>query len=214
MALSNNPTPNELVKAVKELEQGGGSSTDVQVDSVSQVSGGVANLKTKNGNYNATTNKLVTENDLPVGIQSLTTEYVRISDLESGVYSLDYDGVTKLYYVNTTSTTSVPATSGTTSQPVTNTKGVLLYVSREKTTSNSVETERISWITINGAKTIRLGNTGTDANTFGSYVDIDIGNAAILNTDNTFSGVNNFTGTFKINGGTISYDSSTDTFII
>lgn len=67
MALSNNPTPNELVKAVKALEQGGGgSSTDVQVDSVSQVSGGVANLKTINGNYNANTNKLATESDIPI----------------------------------------------------------------------------------------------------------------------------------------------------
>lgn len=65
MALPNNPTPAELVKAVKALEQGGGgSATDVQVDDVSQVVNGVANLKTKNGNYNASTNKLVTENDL------------------------------------------------------------------------------------------------------------------------------------------------------
>lgn len=69
MALPNNPTPAELVKAVKELEQGGGgTSTDVQVDSVSQVSGGVANLKTKNGNYNPSTNKLVTESDLPTNV--------------------------------------------------------------------------------------------------------------------------------------------------
>lgn len=66
MALGNNPTPNELVKAVKALEQGGGgTATDVQVDSTSITSGGVADLKTKNGDYNASTNKLTTEGDLP-----------------------------------------------------------------------------------------------------------------------------------------------------
>jgi len=94
MALGNNPTPNELVKEVKNLDTskqatlvsgtniktinnesilgsgnitisgGSGSATDVQVDSTSITSQGVANLKTKNGNYNASTNKLVTESDL------------------------------------------------------------------------------------------------------------------------------------------------------
>lgn len=66
MALGNNPTPAELVKAVKDLEQGGGggSTTDVQVDDVSQVVSGTANLKTINGDYNANTNKFVTANDI------------------------------------------------------------------------------------------------------------------------------------------------------
>ena len=94
MALGNNPTANEVVKAVKDLETnkqdtlvsgtniktinnesilgsgnitiqgGGGSATDVQVDSTSITSQGVANLVTKNANYNASTNKLVTESDI------------------------------------------------------------------------------------------------------------------------------------------------------
>lgn len=94
MALSNNPNQAKVVKAVKDLETnkqdalvsgtniktinnesilgsgnitigGGGGSIDVQVDSTSITSGGVANLKTINGDYDASTNKLATENDLP-----------------------------------------------------------------------------------------------------------------------------------------------------
>ena len=94
MALPNNPTPSEVVKEIKSLDTnkqdtlvsgtniktinnesilgsgnitigGGGTSTDVQVDSTSITSGGVADLKTKNGDYNASTNKLTTESDLP-----------------------------------------------------------------------------------------------------------------------------------------------------
>lgn len=48
-----------------ELDAGGGSSTDVQVDSVSITSNNVADIKTINGNYNASTNKIATASDLP-----------------------------------------------------------------------------------------------------------------------------------------------------
>lgn len=44
---------------------GGGSETDVQVDGTSITSGGVANIKTINGNYNESTNKMATQGDLP-----------------------------------------------------------------------------------------------------------------------------------------------------
>ncbi len=67
MALPNNPTPAELVKAVKDLEQGGGggTATDVQVDNNSITNNGVANLKTISGNYDETNNPIATKNDLP-----------------------------------------------------------------------------------------------------------------------------------------------------
>ena len=116
MALPNNPTPNEVVKAVKNLETdkqntlvsgtniktinnesilgsgnisvgGGGTATDVQVDSTSITSGGVANLKTKNGDYNATTNKLVTESDIP----DVSTKLDKISTANR-VYGTDSSG--------------------------------------------------------------------------------------------------------------------------
>ena len=44
---------------------GGGTVTDVQVDNNSVVQSDVAHLKTMNSNYNASTNKLATKNDLP-----------------------------------------------------------------------------------------------------------------------------------------------------
>jgi len=111
MALSNNPTSNELVKEVKRLDSakqdkfveltssqydtlindgevtvGGityeydsstyyiitdgttpssGGISDVMVDNVSIVSNNIADLQTINGDYDATTNKLATQNDLP-----------------------------------------------------------------------------------------------------------------------------------------------------
>lgn len=49
------------------------TSTDVQVDSTSITSGGVADLKTINGNYNASSNKLATASDLPASITITTT---------------------------------------------------------------------------------------------------------------------------------------------
>ena len=51
---------------------GGGSSTDVQINSTSITSGGVANIQTK-GTYNASTNKIATESDLPPAITITTT---------------------------------------------------------------------------------------------------------------------------------------------
>ena len=59
MALPNNPTPAELVKAVKELEQGGSS-------------GG--------------------------GIQEISTQYVMISTLDTGIYKLTYNGTIYVQY--------------------------------------------------------------------------------------------------------------------
>ena len=45
---------------------GGGTATDVQVDDVSQVVSGTANLKTISGDYNASTNKLATQKNIPL----------------------------------------------------------------------------------------------------------------------------------------------------
>lgn len=47
------------------LDAGGSSATDVQVDSVSITSNDVADIKTINGNYNASTNKFALQSDLP-----------------------------------------------------------------------------------------------------------------------------------------------------
>lgn len=43
---------------------GGGTATDVQIDSTSITSNNVANIKTINSNYNASTNKIATANDI------------------------------------------------------------------------------------------------------------------------------------------------------
>lgn len=48
-----------------DLDAGGSSATDVQVDSVSITSNDVADIKTINGNYNASTNKFALQSDLP-----------------------------------------------------------------------------------------------------------------------------------------------------
>ena len=65
MALPNNPTQLDVVKAIKDLEsQPSGSATDVQINGTSITSGGVANIVTKTA-YDATTNKIATENDIP-----------------------------------------------------------------------------------------------------------------------------------------------------
>ena len=54
------------------IQGGGGSGTDVQIDSTSITNNGVANILTKNSNYNSSTNKLVTESDLSGYVESNT----------------------------------------------------------------------------------------------------------------------------------------------
>lgn len=60
-------TLNQASNDTIALDAGGSSNvvTDVQVDSTSIVSSGVADLKTINGNYNSSTNKIATASDLP-----------------------------------------------------------------------------------------------------------------------------------------------------
>lgn len=64
MALPNNPTQAQVVKAIKDLENAPAQTTDVQVNGTSITSGGVANIVTKSA-YNASTNKIATINDIP-----------------------------------------------------------------------------------------------------------------------------------------------------
>lgn len=144
---------------------GGGSATDVQVDNVSQVVNGVANLKTKNGNYNASTNKLVTESDLP-------TVPTKTSDLTN-----DGDGTSDFARLS-----DLP-------NPITIT-----------TTSGS---ESVS----DGTNTLNFGSNAFNSTpiptTYVSSVNGSSGaitNVAKTDANNTFSGTNNFTGTFQIGG--------------
>ena len=69
MALPSNPTVKDIILAIRELENSGGSSIDVQVDSVSIVSNDVADLQTIDADYNASTNKLATNSNLPYVIK-------------------------------------------------------------------------------------------------------------------------------------------------
>lgn len=64
MALPNNPTQAQVVKAIKDLENAPAQTTDVQVNGTSITSGGVANIVTESA-YNASTNKIATINDIP-----------------------------------------------------------------------------------------------------------------------------------------------------
>ena len=70
---------------------GGGSSTDVKVDGTSITSNNEADLKTINGNYNASSNKLATASDIPsvpTSDSDLTNDrYVRYDTASQGLNS-------------------------------------------------------------------------------------------------------------------------------
>ena len=76
-----------------------GGSTNVKVDGTSITSNNEADLKTKNGNYNASTNKLATESDIPDisnKVDKTTSNYK--------VYATNSDGnQTTLTYTQTSS---------------------------------------------------------------------------------------------------------------
>lgn len=85
---------------------GGGSSTDVQINSTSITSGGVANIQTK-GTYNASTNKIATESDLPPAVTITTT---------SGSESVS-DGTNTLNFgANAFNSTTIPTTTDSVTQ--------------------------------------------------------------------------------------------------
>lgn len=73
---------------------GGGTSTDVQVDGTSITSGGVADLRTINANYNASTNKLATASDIPdisglATASSVNSLAGRVSDTETAISTIN-----------------------------------------------------------------------------------------------------------------------------
>ena len=140
MALSNNPNQAKVVKAVKDLEtnkqdilvsgtniktinnesilgsgnitvSGGGGSTEVQVDSASITSQGVANLKTINGNYDASTNKLATREDI-FNPNILSNSDFRINTQGSASYTGAVYGV-NLWKGLRSTTVVTPNSSGT-----------------------------------------------------------------------------------------------------
>jgi hypothetical protein len=64
---------NQSILGSGNINISGGSATDVQVDSVSITSNNVADLKTMNGNYNASTNKIATASDLSGKVSTTST---------------------------------------------------------------------------------------------------------------------------------------------
>ena len=73
---------------------GGGTATDVQVDSTSITVAGVANLQTINGDYNASTNKIATASDIPdisglATASSVNNLASRVSDTESAISTIN-----------------------------------------------------------------------------------------------------------------------------
>lgn len=73
---------------------GGGASTDVQVDGTSITSGGVADLRTINADYNSSTNKLATASDIPdvsgfATTSSVTSLASRVGDTESAISTIN-----------------------------------------------------------------------------------------------------------------------------
>lgn len=82
-------TLNQSTDATIALDAGGGIVTDVQVDDNSQVSSGVVNLLTVNNNYNSSTNKLVTANDLSGKLDKTKTKNAKTVTLsvDNGYFS-------------------------------------------------------------------------------------------------------------------------------
>lgn len=306
---------------------GGGTATDVQVDSTSITVAGVANLQTINGNYNASTNKIATANDIPDVSGLATTSSVnnlasRVSDTESAISTINGKIPSGASSINqlvdtTTMNSSVSTatatfrgtynlvsdlsltTSATTSQIATAlasaistadnndycfvqiptadaTPTQIARVDRFKYSSNAwafeytlnnsgftatqwaalnsgANTTNISAIADKADKSATVSNVSYDSNSkklqktingttsdvveFGANAftnttipdattlttttgseAIAVGNSTLnvmtRDTEQTITGAKDFTGTFKINGGTISYDSSTDTFTI
>ena len=81
----------------------GAITTDVQINGTSVTNNGVANIKT-NTAYNASTNKIATMSDVPIGLSEISSQYIRITDLDTGVYKLTYNGKKYLYYNGSTAT--------------------------------------------------------------------------------------------------------------
>lgn len=73
------------------IESGGGTSTDVQINGTSIVSDGTANIQTK-GAYNGNTNKIATESDIPTNTSDLNNDsnYVSSEDLSEVAFSGSY----------------------------------------------------------------------------------------------------------------------------
>lgn len=133
MALTNNPTPNEAVKEIKRLD------TEKQDALVSGT-----NIKTINNQ------SILGSGDISAGgIEEISTQYIRITDLDAGVYKLTYAGTKYIYYSGTTSTSAhtVAGSTGT----------VVLTV-------NKYSTNYWHWYYINGTtgyETIYYGYTST-----------------------------------------------------
>lgn len=108
----------------------GGTPTDVQVDSTSITSSGVANLKTVGGNYNSSSNKLLTKNDLlnqvyPVGSIYLTVSTSTISSSPASWLGGTWERLPEGYALWTASSGAYNGSSGTISAGLPNIKGTI-----------------------------------------------------------------------------------------
>lgn len=101
--------PNGTLYVTDDTSGGGSGVSDVQVDSNSVVSSGIAQFSTINGNYNASTNPLATQSDLNGGGGSsqLYMHNIKISgscDGSNGSGTQTYDMDTHISIISNSST--------------------------------------------------------------------------------------------------------------
>lgn len=150
------------------LDAGGGSSTDVQINSTSITSGGVANIQTK-GTYNASTNKIATESDLPPAVTITTT---------SGSESVS-DGTNTLNFgANAFNSTTIP-TSYVSS--VNGNTGVITNVPIQSSTTTTAY--RVLWSTT-FANTVAWSGSALGSTTKPIYLN----SSGVLSEGNTYAG--------------------------
>ena len=96
----------------------------------------------------------VLDERIPEGVKELSTQYVRITDLETGIYKLTYNGTKYLYHCGKTSTTSHSVAVGAVA--------CLLYVQKYSTTWWEWH---YFYSTETSVKKIVVGSTGTSSGT-------------------------------------------------
>lgn len=141
------------------------------------------------------------------GTTELTTQYVRITDLEDGIYKWVYDGTKTLYYSGETSTSSYSFSAGS--------QYLIVYGYRETGATPSVYYKR--WLLIGegnisgtskGSQNIVYGitsaTTGSYTNRTFDYIPttpaMTLSGAQTVSGNKTFSGTNTHSGTETFTG--------------
>lgn len=187
-------TLNQSNDSIIELDVGGGGSgSNVTLyEGLGQNTDGAMTQKAVTDELQSIYTNYATKNE---AIQTIPTQYIRITDLATGVYKLTYSG-TKYIYYNGSSSTSTHTVTGSTGQ-------VILIVNR-------YSTSYWHWYYINGTSSLGTLYAGYTSTSSGSYSSASLSKivSASTSVDNMVwaSGISQTISSTKTFTGGVTFD--------